>query len=246
MRSFKLGRCSTALALVLAVVGCSESDEPPPTPSVSVPTSTTAAVRPPTTALPFYDDAAFTPRWLASDAAELETFHHIPPFSLTNQDGEAVTEHTFAGKIYVADFFFTTCPGICARMTRNMHALQEELADSDDVLFLSHSVTPDIDDVARLKQYAVTNGVRSGRWHLVTGDRDVIYQLGRKAYFVEEDQGLDAADSEFLHTENFVLIDRRGHIRGIYNGLNKASLRQLVEDIRYLQQPKLATEQSPR
>lgn len=192
------------------------------------------AARPPTTALPFYDDPAFSPQWIEPGSDTLEGFHRIPEFSLTNQDGQTVTEATFDGNIYIADFFFTSCPGICKHMTQNMARLQEKFADDRDVLFLSHSVTPDVDDVATLADYAAANGVESGKWHLVTGDRALIYRLGRRAYFADEDQGRDVSDDEFLHTENFVLIDRDRHIRGIYNGLNTASLQQLVKDVEYL------------
>jgi len=192
------------------------------------------AARPPTTALPFYDDPAFSPQWIEPGSEALRGFHSIPDFSLTDQDGQTITEATFDGKIYVTDFFFTSCPGICKRMTQNMARLQDRFSAYDDVLLLSHSVTPDVDDVARLAEYATEHGVQSGKWHLVTGDRGLIYRLGRRAYFVDEDQGREASDDEFLHTENFVLVDRNRHIRGIYNGLNTASLQQLVKDVEYL------------
>ncbi len=186
--------------------------------------------------LPFYADAAFTPHWIAPGAPELETFHRVASFELTNQDGEAVTQETFEQKIYIADFFFSTCPGICKAMTQNMAGLQETFTDDPDVLFLSHSVTPDVDDVEQLAGYAEANGVESGKWHLVTGDRGLIYRLGRRSYFVDENQGEDVGEEEFLHTENFVLVDKQRHIRGIYNGLNKASLAQLVADVNRLKQ----------
>ncbi|MEM6396889.1 MAG: SCO family protein [Bacteroidota bacterium] len=181
--------------------------------------------------LPYYSEATFTPHWLNADDPELEDFHRIPKFSLTNQLGETVTEETFAGKIYVADFFFTTCPGICMDMTKNMSLLQAAFLDYPDVLLLSHSVTPVIDSVSRLESYGRINGVDPGRWHLVTGDRGEIYSLGREAYFVEEDLGIGRSNEEFLHTENFVLIDQNRHIRGIYNGLKPADIRQLIEDM---------------
>ncbi len=165
--------------------------------------------------LPYYDNAQFDPRWHASDSPALESFHSIPGFTLTNQDGQEVTERTFEGKIYVADFFFTACPSVCPKMTEAMAALQETFIDDEDVLFLSHSVTPQADSPEVLKAYAERRGVVSGKWHLVTGDRSTIYGLGRQSYFVEEDLGEEKADDEFLHTDNFVLIDKRRHIRGI-------------------------------
>lgn len=184
--------------------------------------------------LPFYNEATFTPHWMASDDEKLKSFHRISPFKLTNQNGNTVTEKTFDGKIYVADFFFTTCPGICPKMTANMMDLQEEFLHDNDVLLLSHTVTPESDSVSVLKRFAKYKGIQSEKWHLVTGDRQEIYNLGRKDYFVEENLGLDKDEDEFLHTENFVLIDKNRHIRGIFNGLNKASVKQLIADIKTL------------
>ncbi|MCE7993364.1 MAG: SCO family protein [Roseivirga sp.] len=184
--------------------------------------------------LPFYKEATFTPDWLEPDSEELQDYHKIPAFNLINQLGDTVTEASLTGKIYVSDFFFTTCPGICPKMTTNMGLLQEEFLEDDDIMLLSHSVTPEIDNVIMLQNYAEAKGVKAEKWHLLTGDRKTIYDLGRKSYFVEEDQGVDKTEDEFLHTENFVLIDQNRHIRGIYNGLNKASVSQLIADIKTL------------
>lgn len=145
-----------------------------------------------------------------------------------------MNEKTFENKIYVADFFFTSCPGICPKMTANMNIVQEAFKDDVDVLLLSHSVTPSDDSVAVLKDYALYKGVISNKWHLVTGSEKEIYKLDRKDYFVEDDLGLEKDEDEFLHTENFVLIDKNRHIRGIYNGLNKTSVKQLISDIQTL------------
>lgn len=184
-------------------------------------------------ALPYFDEATFTPKWISSKSKELKKFHKIPDFELTNQDGEKITQKTFDNKIYVADFFFTTCPGICPMMTRNMAKIQEEFKYDNEVLLLSHSVTPTKDSVPQLKNYALENGV-GNNWHLVTGDKKEIYDLGRKFYFVEEDLGEPKGVDDFLHTENFILIDKKKHIRGIYNGLNRASIAQLITDIKAL------------
>jgi len=185
--------------------------------------------------LPFYKEATFTPYWLDAKSEAADIMHRIPKFNLVNQLGEEVTEETFKDKIYVADFFFTTCPGICPKMTANMMVLQEAFLEDDDVLLLSHSVTPETDSVSTLKRYAETKGVIDRKWHLVTGDRKQIYDLGRRAYFAEEDLGVDKTEDDFLHTENFVLIDKNRHIRGIYNGLNKTSVQQLIADVKTLQ-----------
>lgn len=184
--------------------------------------------------LPYYNEATFTPHWLQPGDAALDTFHQISAFSLVNQKGTEVTGQTFADKIYIADFFFTICPGICPKMTANMAVLQDEFLDDDEVLLLSHSVMPRVDSVPVLAAYAENKGILAEKWHLVTGSREEIYKLGRKDYFVEEDLGLQKEEDEFLHTENFVLIDKNRHIRGIYNGLNTASVNQLIADVQTL------------
>ncbi|MFT4780369.1 MAG: protein SCO1/2 [Psychroserpens sp.] len=184
--------------------------------------------------LPYYAEATFTPNWLDGEDESLKSFHTIPSFNLTNQLGKTVTEKTFEDKIYIADFFFTACPGICPKMTANMKVLQDEFLNDHEILLLSHSVTPETDSVPTLKQYAENKGIINSKWHLVTGDRKQIYDLGRQSYFAEEDLGLDKTDEDFLHTENFVLIDQNRHIRGIYNGLNKTAVQQLIADVKTL------------
>ena len=185
--------------------------------------------------LPFYKDEAFTPHWITPNSKEAQSFHKIPDFEFVNQLGDTVTAQTFEDKIYVTDFFFASCPGICPQMTGNMYKLQEAFIKDDDVLFLSHTVTPTQDSVPILKNYAKIHGVIANKWHLVTGDRDAIYNLGRQHYFVENDLGEVKDVNDFLHTENFLLIDKDRHIRGIYNGLNSASMQQLITDIKALQ-----------
>ncbi len=188
--------------------------------------------------LPYYSEASFTPHWLYKGDEELKNFHKIPSFSLVNQDGKKVTEKTFEDKIYITDFFFTTCPGICPKMTANMSVLQDEFINDDEVLLLSHSVTPETDSIQVLKDYAEAKEVVSAKWHLVTGERKTIYDLGRKSYFVEENLGEEKTEDDFLHTENFVLIDKDKHIRGIYNGLNKTAVQQLITDVKTLKNEK--------
>ena len=184
--------------------------------------------------LPYYNEESFTPNWLTPNTDEEQAFHKIPDFELINQLGDTVTQKTFDNKIYIADFFFTSCPGICPKMTSNMVKLQEEFKQDKEILFLSHSVTPTIDSVAELKKYAEKHGVIDNKWHLVTGDKTAIYNLGRNQYFVENDLGVPKNIDDFLHSENFLLIDKNKHIRGIYNGLNRASLAQLVTDVKAL------------
>ncbi|MEP1489617.1 MAG: SCO family protein [Algibacter sp.] len=186
--------------------------------------------------LPYYNEESFTPNWIIPNSDEEKAFHKIPDFKLTNQLGEAVTHKTFNNKIYITDFFFTTCPGICPKMTGNMAKIQEEFKNDADVLLLSHSVMPTTDSVSVLKTYAKENNVIDNKWHLVTGDKAEIYSLGRNSYFVENDLGEVKSIDDFLHTENLLLIDKNKHIRGIYNGLNRASISQLITDVRALKQ----------
>lgn len=187
-------------------------------------------------ALPFYNEASFTPHWIKTGSDEEKSFHKIPNFNFTNQLGHTIDQNTFKNKIYVTDFFFTSCPGICPKMTDNMLTLQEAFKENNEVLLLSHSVTPTKDSVSILKKYAEDRGVLNHKWHLVTGKRKEIYKMGRHAYFIEESLGEKQEEEDFLHTENFVLIDKNQHIRGIYNGLNKVSVKQLIEDIKTLLQ----------
>jgi len=181
--------------------------------------------------LPYYNTPDFTPKWEMSNE---KTFHHIRPFKLINQENQLFTERDIEGKICVADFFFTTCPGICLKMTNSMYDIQKEFFNDDEILLLSHSVTPEKDSVPVLKQYAKEKKVDFKRWKLLTGNKNEIYDLGRKYYFVEEDEGVKKGNDVFLHTENFILIDKQRHIRGIYNGLDPYSMQNLISDIKIL------------
>lgn len=184
--------------------------------------------------LPYFSDESFTPHWITPGSDEEKRFHKIPDFKLTNQLGDTITQKTFDEKIYIVDFFFTSCPGICLKMTNNMSKVQDAFKDDSEVLLLSHSVTPSIDSVSVLKTYANKYDVVDNKWHLVTGDKVEIYNLGRDHYFVENDLGELKSVDDFLHTENFLLVDKNKHIRGIYNGLNRSSIAQLITDIKAL------------
>jgi len=181
--------------------------------------------------LPYYDTPDFTPKW---EMTNENTFHKIRPFKLINQENQTFTEKDIEGEICVVDFFFTTCPGICLKMTNSMTDIQTEFMNDNEVLLLSHSVTPEKDSVSVLKQYAKDKKVDFKRWKLLTGDKNEIYDLGRKYYFAEEDEGIKKGNNVFLHTENFILIDKQRHIRGIYNGLDPNSIQNLIQDIKVL------------
>lgn len=186
--------------------------------------------------LPYYNSPEFTPHWLEANSPELEDFHHIPSFSLSNQNGELITDKFFENKIFVANFFFSTCPGICPLVRSKLIKVQEKFIDDDDVFLLSHSIRPSTDTIEILKQYADSNGVKDSKWHLLTGDKAAIYSLAKTAYFANEDLGEEQGADDFLHTENVLLIDQNKHIRGIYNGLNSASMNDLITDIEILKQ----------
>lgn len=185
--------------------------------------------------LPYYADPAFTPHWFASAADIQPDFHQIPAFALPNQYGEVVTEDTVAGKVYVANFFFASCAGICRKMNTNVQRVQDTFAEDEDVLFLSHSVTPDADTPEVLLRYSADFGSQRGRWHFLTGDREQIYALGRQSYFAEEDRGNPRPDA-FLHSENLLLVDGNRRLRGIYNGLNSADVSRLIDDLHQLRE----------
>jgi protein SCO1/2 len=160
-------------------------------------------------------------------------YHTISDFSLTNQNGETITQENYTDKIYVADFFFTTCVTICPIMTDHMVDIQKELKNNSNVLLLSHSVTPEIDTVAQLKKYAIEKGVDDSKWNLVTGDKKEIYDLARKSYLAAKDVPYNKYD--LVHTENFVLVDKKRRIRGFYDGTNPEAIEQLLKDIKILE-----------
>ena len=162
----------------------------------------------------------------------IRKYHTIADFSLTNQNGEIITQEDYKDKIYIADFFFTTCPTICPIMTKNMADIQQEIINDDDVLLLSHSVTPEIDSVAELKKYAIEKGVDT-KWNLLTGDKKQIYELARKSYLAVKTDG-DGGPFDMIHTENFILVDKQKRIRGFYDGTNKEDMEQLLIDLKIL------------
>lgn len=185
--------------------------------------------------LPYYITADFTPHWFTEKELQ-QPVHEIPSFSFINQSGQIITEQTVQGKIYVASFFFTSCPGICKRLTNNISLVQEACKEDEEVLILSHSVTPETDSVARLSLYAQQYRVNQQQWHLLTGKRNELYTIARKSYFADEDLGAVQAENDFLHTENVLLIDKKRRIRGVYKGTSEAEIRNLIVDIKRLLQ----------
>ena len=182
--------------------------------------------------LPVYQPAGVNPEMVDSTVQHVKKYHTISDFALVNQNGQIITQANYLNKIYVADFFFTTCQTICPIMTGHMLEIQKELKEDSSILLLSHTVTPEIDSVAQLKKYAIDKGVDDDKWNLVTGSRKEIYQLARKSYLAAK-ENLEAPD-ELIHTENFVLVDTKRRIRGFYDGTDPSAIKQLLEDIKVL------------
>ncbi|MDX1363539.1 MAG: SCO family protein [Arenibacter latericius] len=183
--------------------------------------------------LPIYQPAMVNFELVDSTMQHIKKYHTIADFALTNQNGELVTQKDYEDKIYVADFFFTTCPTICPIMTKNMADIQSKIKDDDEVMLLSHSVTPDIDSVPQLKKYAEEQGVLDHKWNLVTGDKKQIYELARKSYLAVKTDG-DGGPFDMIHTENFILVDKSKRIRGFYDGTNSEDMEKLMSDLEIL------------
>ena len=187
----------------------------------------------PKKSLPIFNPADVNPELVDSTVQYIRKYHKIPAFSFVNQNGKIITDKTYAGKIYVADFFFTTCGSICPKMTNNMALVQHAYLTESRVMFLSHTVFPEIDSVAVLKRYAQEKGVNDRKWNLVTGDKKEIYSLARKAYLAVK-LGKPSELYDMVHTENFVLVDAQKRVRGFYDGTNKEEIERLIADIQVL------------
>ena len=180
--------------------------------------------------LPIFQPAQVNEELVDSTIQHVKKYHTIADFSLTNQNGKTVTQDTYNNKIYIADFFFTTCQTICPIMTDHMVILQNQLKLDPEVMLLSHTVTPEIDSVAQLKKYALNKGVLDSKWNLVTGDKKEIYQLARKSYLAVKSYG-DGGEYDMIHTENFILVDQKKRIRGYYDGTLEEDIESLLNDI---------------
>ena len=183
--------------------------------------------------LPIYQPDMVNKELVDTTVQYVRKYHKVPDFKLVNQNGDTITQKNYEDKIYITDFFFTTCQGICPIMTDHMVKIQKEFKDDPEVLLLSHSVTPEIDSVAQLKKYAEEKGVIDEKWNLVTGDKKQIYDLARKSYLVAKSQG-NGGKYDMVHTENFALVDKNKQVRGFYDGTNPKAIEQLVEDVKLL------------
>ena len=183
--------------------------------------------------LPIYQPAQVNYELVDSTIQHQKKYHHIADFSLINQNGDTITQEFYKDKIYVADFFFTTCQTICPIMTDHMYNIQKQTISDPEVLLLSHSVTPEVDSVAQLKRYAKKKLVNSSKWNLVTGNKKQIYELARKSYLAVKNAG-NGGPFDMIHTENFMLIDKKRQIRGFYDGTDSEEIERLLEDIKVL------------
>ena len=187
----------------------------------------------PKKSLKIYNPADVNPEMVDTTVQFIKRDHTIDNFSFTNQNGKTITQKDYEGKIYVADFFFTTCPSICVPMGENMAWLQEQIKNNPKVMLLSHTVMPDIDTPEVLKAYALKKGVIDSKWNLVTGKKEDIYYIARKSYLAVKTT--DSSELyDMVHTENFVLVDSKKRIRGFYDGTNLEEAKRLLEDIKFL------------
>jgi protein SCO1/2 len=187
----------------------------------------------PSKTLPIYNPADVNPELVDSTVQYVSKYHTIADFSFTNQNGKTITQKDYEGKVYVADFFFTTCGSICPKMTTNLVDIQKAIKNNPKVKLLSLSVFPETDSVPALKAYAKKYGVIDDKWNLITGDKKEIYTMARKSYLAVK-MGKPEELYDMVHTENFVLVDQKRRVRGFYDGTKKEEIRQLIEDINWL------------
>lgn len=188
-------------------------------------------VKPPR--LPFLGDPVYKKKNTAQGPKTDTIYPIIPPFSFTDQQRQPVSNSTYKGHIYIADFFFTSCPTICPVMSRNLKKVYDHYADVPGLMFLSHTIDPKFDTPDVLNRYAEKLGADSKRWHFVTGPKEVIYQLAENGYYSHAEKD-DAEKGGFIHSGAFILIDKLGRMRGMYDGTNDSEVGQLIRDIKVL------------
>jgi protein SCO1/2 len=181
--------------------------------------------------IPYYNTPDFTPLFLHKNEASKQITHRIKPFVFINQDSTIFDSKSLQGKVYVANFIFTRCSNICPDMTTQMKRIEKAFHTNSQVVLLSFSVTPWLDDVKTLNKFATKYQISSKNWSLLTGSKEAIYSLARKSYFAEESIGFNKDSKEFLHTEHIILVDQQGRIRGIYNGTLPLDAEQCILDM---------------
>ena len=183
--------------------------------------------------LKIYKPSDVNPKLVDESVRNYELEHSVAEFELYNQDADTINLNDVDGKIYVADFFFTTCGNICPKMTTQMKILHDFYLVDEDIMFVSHTVYPEEDSVKVLKAYADKYKINSNKWLLLTGEKQVIYDLARKSYFAVLTEG-DGGERDFIHTENFMLMDKQQRIRGYYDGTLPEDMERLKKDIEIL------------
>ncbi len=165
--------------------------------------------------------------------SKLPVIGYVKPFTFINQDGDTVTQNLTSGRVYLANYFFVTCTGICPVMNNNMHDVYNALKDEKELLILSHTCQPEIDSLPMLRHYADSIGVDENRWQFLTGNKLELYKLARDSYKIDDPQNnVGDIKDQFLHSQFIALIDRKGQVRGVYDGLKKKEVAQLIEDYR--------------
>ena len=167
------------------------------------------------------------------DASGDTTYFTVPDFILVNQNGDTITKDDFEGKVYVANFFFASCPSICPKMTDEVKGVQEEFKDNDDVLFISHTVDPERDSLPALKAFAEKHKANLNKWFFVTGNRDSIHNLAARGYLVPAAED-SRAEGGFFHSQDLLLIDKEKRMRGIYDSQDPAEIKRLKDEIKVL------------
>ena len=185
--------------------------------------------------LPYYNEHTFTPIWLDKSDPKIKNIHSIKTFDFQNQEGKWISQSNLKGKIYIANFFFTSCTTVCPKMATNLLKVQNEFSNNDKVKIMSHTVMPWVDNQKRLKEYGEINNIDSKFWYLLTGPKDEIYKIARESYFADEGFGKSVTTiDDFIHTEKFFLIDSNNKIRAIYNGTLSLETSRMIEDIKSL------------
>lgn len=184
--------------------------------------------------LPIYNPVDLNPAVVDDDLERVGRGHRIGNFDLVDQWGNAVDSSLLRDKVYVADFFFTTCPTICIAMGQNFQRIQEAYKDEPRVNLVSHTVMPEIDTVEVMYEYGQRMGAIQGKWHLLTGEKEELYRMARRQYFAVMEPGTSFDEHDFIHTENVVLVDEKKRIRGFYDGTSDAQMDLLIQDIQIL------------
>lgn len=184
--------------------------------------------------LPIYNPSDLNPAVVDDDLERVGRGHRIGDFDLVDQWGNKADSSLLQGKIYVADFFFTTCPTICIDMGANFQRIQETYKDEERFHLVSHTVMPEIDTVEVMHAYGECMGAIKGKWHLLTGEKRELYRMARREYFAVMEQGTSFDEHDFIHTENVILVDEKKRIRGFYDGTSDLDIDRLIGDIQIL------------